>query len=152
METINIFRQRIQNLVDRGVFSGCEESVDRSGKMVMRFHWLLGREFLLEFDAKRQLITAKNMLPAIKYRSPIDNALRKFIAGHELPEHRRIDHDKSTLSYTNRKQSVSLVMRVYDDHLLYGIGALLNIINEIFKQIGLCHTHYLHQQLGVPEE
>lgn len=152
METINVFRQRIQHLVDRGVFRAYRESIDYTGKIYVRFRWILGREFLLEFDAKRQQITAKNILPEIKYRSPIDNALRKFIVNHEFPKHRHIDADRFALSYTNRKQNVSLVMDVYDGQLSYRTGALLNIINELFKQISLCHTDYLHHQLGVPEE
>ena len=152
MTSTEIVRERIKSLVDRGVFNGCEETFDRSGKLCIRFRWLLGREFLLEYDPEKQRLTAKDIFPTIKHRSFIDNDLRKFIASSNYPDHRRIDREKSALTYTNKKQQISLVMTIYDDHLSYGVGALLNIINELFKQIGLYHTGYLHQQLGVPEE
>ncbi len=154
-EQTEVISKRIKGLADRGVFQGCEKSVGRGGRLLIRFRWLLGREFSIGFDPEGQKITMKNVLPNIENRSYIDRDLRKFIAKKSegnSAAHRHVDANKSELTYKNRKQNISLVMMVHDNQTTYGLTSLLNVVNELISHIGLYHTDYLHQQLGVPEE
>ena len=156
MALTDVIRQRIGDLSDRGVFRGwSEEAGGRSAKTTFRFRWLLDNEFVLIVDPTKQELTAKNLLPSIENRSFIDSDLRRFIAARtdaKLPAHRRLISDFVRLTYTNRKQNVSLVMKSEADQHEYAIKALLGTLNDLFAYLHLNHIDYLHRHFGVPEE
>jgi hypothetical protein len=154
-DALNLVRDRLKHYVDRGVLGGMSERRDRRAGALFSFRWLLGREFSLAVDPKRRRLTAKNLLPGVEYRSFMDSDLRRFIAHRSeeaLPSHRRIDPDRATLSYTNRKQQVSLVLQVEADQYEYAVKVLLGTINDLFAHLHLNHIDYLHRQFGLPEE
>ena len=152
---VDVIRQRLKTYAEQGVFQGLSETTGRQGKTTFNFVWLLGNEFSLVIDPEKHEIVAKNLLPAIANRSFIDKDLRQYIAGrtdHKLPAHRRLNTDFVTLTYTNRKQNVSLVMRADKEQYKYAIKALLGTLNDLFAYLNLYHIDYLHRNFGVPEE
>jgi len=152
---VDIIRRRLRTYADQGVFQGLSETTGRLGKTTFNFRWLLGSEFALVLDPKKHEIVVKDVLPSIDHRSFIDRDLRRFIAGRtdtKLPAHRRLDADCVTLSYTNRKQSVSLVMRADEAQYDYAIKSLLTTLNDLFAYLNLYHIDYLHRNFAVPEE
>ena len=152
---VDVIRKRLRDYADRGVFQGWSETDGRLGKKTFRFRWLLGSEFRVVVDPKKHELVAKNLLPAIDNRSFIDSDLRRFIADRtdtKLPAHRRIDTKLITISYTNRKQNVSLVVQTQENQYEYAIKTLLSTLNDLFAYLHLYHIDYLHRNFGVPEE
>ena len=152
---VDITRKRLRSYSDRGVFQGFGETDGRSGKTIFRFRWLLGNQFCLVLDPEKKELVVKDLLPSIDNRSFIDSDLRRFVACRtdtKLPAHRRLDPDVATLSYTNRKKSVSLVMRVQEDQYEQALKTLLGVLNDLFAYLHLYHIDYLHRNFAVPEE
>ena len=155
-----IIRQRLKSLHDRGVFSSLSETSARGDKFVFRFQWLLGREFVLEVNTKKQQLVMRDLLPTVEYRSFIDRDLRGWVAQKNSTKsdgHSCMDACKADVFYANRKQSVSLFLSVQNNksqgqELNDGLKLMFGLVNELFTRIGLQHTDYLHQQLGFPEE
>ena len=154
-KAVDVVRQRLRGYANQGVFQGLSESRGRLGKTTFSFRWLLGHDFSLVLDPKKGELVAKNLLPSIENHSFIDSDLRRFVANRidtKLPRHRRLDADLVTLTYTNRKQSVSLVMRADENQTEYAIKALLRTLNDLFAYLPLYHIDYLHRNFAVPEE
>ena len=152
---VDIVRARVKHYADRGVFQGYVESDVGRGKTAFTFRWLHGHEYLLVFDPQKQQLMMKNLLPDIENRSFIDSDLRRFASNRfdrALPKHRRLDKDKVSLSYTNRKQNVSLIMLTPGKHYEYAVNALLSTLNDLFSYLHLYHIDYLHRSFGVAEE
>ena len=141
-------------LADRGVFQGWSESSAR-GRTSFRFRWLLGHEFNLVADPEKGELVLRDLLPGVEHRSFIDSDLRRFVANRidpALPPHRRLDADRVTVTYTNRRQNVSLVMRVLAADYEYASRALLGLANDLFTHLQLNHVDYLVRSFGLPEE
>ncbi len=154
-QAVDVVRQRLRGYANQGVFQGLSESRGRLGKTIFSFRWLLGHDFSLVLDPKKGELVVKNLLPSIENHSFIDSDLRRFIANRtdtKLPRHRRLDADLVTLTYTNRKRSVSLVMRADEHQTEYAIKALLRTLNDLFAYLHLYHIDYLHRNFAVPEE
>lgn len=152
---MDVVRQRIEELADRGVFRGWSELPERRGKARYRFRWLLGAEFDLVVDPARNELLVRNFLPGIENRSFIDSDLRRFVATRSdavLPAHRRLDPDRVSVTYTNRKQNISLIMRVLSGDEEYPIKALLGLLNDLFSHLQLYHFDYLVSHFGMPDE
>jgi len=148
-------RERLKKYSEQGVFQGLREIESRSGRVTFSFRWLLGNEFSFVVVPKNQEIVARDLLPAIDNRGFVDRDLRRFVAGRtdlRLPEHRRLDADRVSLIYRNRKQTVSLVMRVQEGAYDYAVKALLGALNDLFTHLHLYHVDYLQRNFGVPEE
>lgn len=152
---VDIVRQRIKHYSDRGVFQGYVESDLARGKTVFTFRWLLGHEYSLVLDPLKQQLVMKNLLPCIDNRSFMDSDLRRFASNRfdpSLPKHRRLDKNRVSLSYTNRKRSVSLIMSTPGKHYEYAVNSLLVTLNDLFSYLHLYHIDYLQRSFGVAEE
>ena len=153
--THQLVQQRLVNLVDRGVFQCLKEIQGQAGKTNYRFSWLLGLKFELEYIPGKNQFVMKNILPGIINRSYIDGELRKFFRRKEKESsepHRRIDPQQAALIYVNRKQSVSLTMKIHDNNPSLALTNLLRVVNELFSYLNLYHVDYLQQQFGLEEE
>ena len=149
-----IFR-RLKLLHERGVFSYLDETSGRDDKLVFRFQWLLKREFVLEVNANKSQLVMRDLLPMVEYRSFLDRDLRAWVSQKNNPkssDHQDAESSKTEVSYANRKQSVSLFFTAHNNALSDGLSLLFTVVNELFIHLGMQHTDYLHQQLGVPEE
>lgn len=154
-KAVDVIRSRLRDYANQGVFQGLSEAQGRRGKTTFSFRWLLGYEFSLVLDPEKNELVVKNVLPSIDNHSFIDSDLRRFITGRtdtKLPRHRRLDADLVTLTYTNRKRNVSLVMRADDNQTEYAINVLLRTLNDLFAYLHLYHIDYLHRNFAVPEE
>ena len=151
----DLINARIKALYERGVFQGFSHGQLMAGKKIFRFRWLMGKEFILEYDSLKGVIKVKDLLPNVENSSLIDKELRAFIAGRaseSLPAHRRVNLDRVTLIYTNRKQLVSLTAQVNGDQYDYAITRLLRVISDLFSYMRLYHVSYLYQHFDLPEE
>lgn len=148
-------RLRLQRHASQGVFQGLSETAGRRGKTTFNFRWLMGQEFRLLVDPNKQLLVAQKLLPEIETYSFIDRDLRRFVTGRSdpaLPSHRRVDADLFSLTYTNRKQTVSLFGGVPTNDYAYATKSVLTAINDLFAYLHLNHINYLHENFSLPEE
>ncbi|HTE41803.1 MAG TPA: hypothetical protein VK629_13310 [Steroidobacteraceae bacterium] len=134
--SIEAVTEQLRAYATRGVFR--EFTVKESRQAAeYRINWLTPRPLRVRFDAKSSLLTLVDLLPDISPRSPMDLALRVFVAGRfstKLPEHRRISKQlvrKLVVVNSNRKTSLRLTLNKKDT----GAGArqALLLISEIFQ-------------------
>lgn len=151
----NIVREKLKAYSDRGVFRGFNESAGRGGKTTFKFTWLLDREFTLIFNPDKSTLTLKNILPHVPNRSFMDEDLRAFVQSRnakELPAHRRINPKQAELTYSNRKENVSLTLTVKTNQYGPAVAKLLNTVNALFGHLHMAHLPYLWEHFEVPEE
>ena len=151
----DIVRAKLKTYSDRGVFRGYSESAGRGSKTMFKFVWLLDREFTLEFSPDRSTLTMKDILPHVPNRSHMDQDLRTFVQARNeksLPSHRRVNPKLAQLTYTNRKENVSLTMTVKTNQYGRAVTKLLNTTNALFGHLQMAHLPYLWEHFDVPEE
>jgi len=102
-----------------------------------RFVWLTSRPVRARYDAKSSLFTLVDLLPDITPRSPMDRALRAFIADRfspKLPAHRRISRKRvPKLVCVNRRRKVSLRLTLNKKHPEEGVRQALLLVSEVFQ-------------------
>ena len=148
-------RELLAALATRGVLREFEERSLRNSKTEYQFTWLLDRRFTFIFDPSESKLTLRDLLPGIPTNSPLDFAVREFVAARtskQLLAHRRIDPAKATLAVSHSRSSLSLVLTVKRNQYAYAVPKLLNFCNELFGFLDMYHLQYLWEHLGVPEE
>ncbi len=151
----DIVRAKLKAYSDRGVFRGFNETSGRGDKTTFKFIWLLDREFTLEFSPDKGTLMLKDILPHVPNRSHMDQDLRAFVLSRNaknLPSHRRVNPKQAELTYTNRKENVSLTMTVKTNQYGPAVTKLLNTANAFFGHLHMAHLPYLWEHFDVPEE
>ncbi len=69
-----------------------------------------------------------------------------------LPPHRRVDPRNATVTFENRRGSVSLVLVVKGNRYTYGVTKLLNLTNEILGYLYINFLPYLWEEFDVSRE
>lgn len=147
--------QLLRARADRGVFRSF--AVRRlHGKLSFSFAWLREQPFRLVFDARRNTLEFRNLLPNLPAREPMYKDLRSFLKSRcdtALPEHRRADPSRVQLRARNRKGSVSVFLESLDGDWDYAVARALKLANEIFLSFlrGPYHE-YMVDNFGEPED
>jgi hypothetical protein len=90
--------------------------------------------FHVTFDPRTLTLTFVHMLPGVPARSPMDRRLRGFVEGRSdrsVPEHRRFDTRKATVTIVNRRGEVSLVFKLQRRHIEYGVRKAVHLVHEV---------------------
>ncbi len=148
-------RDLLHAYATRGVLREFEERSMRNSKTEYQFTWLLDRRFHLIFDPGASQLTLRDLLPGIPTNSPLDLAVREFVAARtskQLLAHRRIDPAKATLTVSHSRSALSFVFTVKRNQYAYAVPKLLNFCNELFAFLDMYHIQYLWEHMGVPEE
>ena len=104
-------RRRLQAYADRGVFRGYTERPARAGRHYFRFLWLGREPFNLTYEPASGMLTFTNVLPHVRVRSALYQALERFVEGRsarKLPAHRRIDPRRARPSCSSRRGTMLL--------------------------------------------
>ena len=152
---LTIVQKKLQGYADRGIFRSFDTGKTKGSKTEFRFVWLEDTTFTVVCDHEKNTLQLKNLLPEIESHSFIDDALRKYISersDESLPAHRRVDSKRATLTYTNRKQNVSLSLTIQKNQYAYAVTKLLNLTNELFGHLHMYHIQYLWDNFDVPQE
>jgi hypothetical protein len=153
---LSIVRAELERYAERGVFGSFSETGATNGSVDFRFNWLWKLPFHLTFDAKRQAITFKKLLPEVAPGSDLDAGVKAFLKGcssADRPEHRRVDRDRLTVGYRNRRGTVSLTFRVPGVDYEYAVRRAIYLVNELFVGfLNLRYPEYMIKAFRLPEE
>ncbi len=150
-KSLKIVRDSLQSYADRGVFRSFSEI--KSGSF--SFVWLTPHPVEFVFDAEKQELRFKNLLPNVAARSTMHRDLKNFLQARydeELPLHRRVDSKRARIVCTNRGGKVSLALKVKNNQWAYGVNKIVNLVHEVFVHLREREADYLAENFDVSEE
>ncbi len=140
----------------RGVFRSFSRSQNSPTRAEFRFRWLLDLPFRVVWNDRSATLTFPDLLPDVEPRSLLGRGLRAFVkarSSRSLPEHRRIDPARLTVTFSNRGGQVSLRLRIRRQQYEYGVKKAVQLVNEIFLSfLSALHPEYLCRAFHLPEE
>lgn len=146
----------LQRYADRGLFRGFGYRALGAGRIEVRFLWHAEWPHVALLDTKHRTLTFEGLLPQIPYRSPMDRALRRFVAQQAAPErpsHRRLDPARVAAKVRNRGGNASLEVIARPGQLAYAVERGLKLVNEIFFGfLAGPYEDYMVTVFNVPEE
>ncbi len=150
-KSLKIVRESLQVYAGRGVFRNFSEI--KTG--VFSFVWLTPYPVEFVFDAEKQELRFKNLLPNVAARSAMHRDLKTFLQARydeQLPAHRRVDMKRAQIVCTNRGGKISLVLKVKNNQWAYGVNKLVNLVHEVFVHLREREAEYLAENFDVSEE
>jgi hypothetical protein len=149
--------EQLRSYATRGVFREFSAIPHGTHRVEYRFVWLSSRPIHAVFDAKSNTLRLVDLLPGIELRSPMDRALREFLAGRfsaKLPAHRRLSKTfLRELKAMNRKESVSLSLKMNSRQASEGAKQAVHLISEIFQNFLAGPYHeYMVRQFDIAED
>jgi hypothetical protein len=145
----------LQNYAERGVFKDYRAVKGRNEVSHFDFEWLYGQPFSLSCDAGRQRLTLSDLLPAVKADSMMYAELKEFLKGRadaDVPEHRRIDPARATITPRLRDGVVSLELSLADEDYEYGTRKLVNLAHETFLFLSEYWADYMWENFELNME
>lgn len=146
----------LRSYADRGLFREFVGRAGAGGSRTYRFRWLTDAVFELRFDPAAGTLTFLELLPNVKYRSPMDNAFRRYLkerSAAALPAHRRLDPGKLRVNALNRGGSLSVRLTVREGEYEYGARRAISLVNEIFHDfLRGPYYEYMVENFNEPEE
>lgn len=127
-------RAALQHYATRGAFRSFSEVPARGSLVAFRFLWFRDVAFRVTFDPDTLVLTFVDALPGIPARSPMDRALRAFVASRSektVVEHRRVDLKKVGVAVMNKRGAISIVFQLKPKHLEYGMTRAVHLMHEV---------------------
>jgi hypothetical protein len=112
---------------------------------VTAFRWFRGIEFRLRARHRARRLCLEGALAAVPSRSPLDRALRVWLAGRHdtsLPPHRRIDPACMQVGWRNRGGRMDLEARVLDADWGSATRRLIHLLNELYLDVLARPAHH----------
>lgn len=127
----------LQSFAERAVFRAYSRGGTRGARATFKMLWHRDRNFELILDMTRKTLTFPCVLPEIPARSSMDTEFRAWVAERqsaELPDHRRIDLAKGSLTCANKKgdMSVTLTLKGSKPDWDYGARKLVTLVHEVY--------------------
>ena len=146
----------LEEYAQRGVFRSFARGPVNKGVATYRMLWHHDRVYELAFDPAKGILRFTGLLPNVPTDAPMYKALRAFIRKRQsdkMPEHRRIDPEKSQVRTYNRGGNVTLTIQSKDGDVEYATRKLINLVHEIFLDfLHSGHYEYLVQSFGLNED
>lgn len=127
--------ETLENYAQRGVFRGFSRGLVRDGKAAFKLIWHRNQSFELFFDARKNTLRFPLVLPNLPATSSMYQELKLFIAAQsadDLPEHRRIDSQRTLIQPRNRGGNVGLTAKIIGNDCTYATRKLIHLVHEIF--------------------
>lgn len=143
---VGAVRERLKDYADRGVFRGYTERPGRRGRIVFRFSWLARHPYDLQYEPRTGTFVFLNALPNVPARTSLARGLKKFVSGlsdESLPEHRRIDPARASVSAFVRKGEMRLKVVAQPAHHAYAAKRVVNLLHEVYLHLQSYHPQYL---------
>ena len=146
----------LEEYAERGVFRSYSQVESSDGVTRFRFLWLTPEPFDVVFDARRDALQFRDLLPGIPPGSELAAELKAFVRGRtagDLREHRRLDPARLRVIYRNRGGSVSLTFLIQNGDYEYGVRKAVNLVNEIFLSfLTVYHAPYMVRHFQMWDE
>ncbi len=152
---VDLVDRILKSYAEKGVFKGYARLEESAGVARYRIRWFYSRPMDISFDRKRQVIALPDFLPSIGLEPSLAPALRAFLKRFaEMPEHRRVDETRATLTLRRKGDALTLAIKSLDGDLDYACRKLVHIANEVFLVFFGSHTYdqYKIDALGVDPE
>ena len=123
----------MQEYADRGIFRSFSSLPGRNGIAVFKLVWFWDLPFELVVDTRGKKVLVPVLLPQVP--EDLYKDFKEFVRSHHsasLPEHRRIDKARVTLSCARRHGNACLTLNVKDEDFGYGLQRLIHLIHETF--------------------
>ena len=128
---------QLKSYAARGVFREFTARPIGTQRVEFRFVWLTSRPVHAVFDARSNVLKLIGLLPGVESRSPMDKALREFLAARfstKLPAHRRLSKALvRELKATNREGAITLSLELNPRRAGEGAKQAIHLISEIFQ-------------------
>ena len=146
----------LRKRADRGVFRSFSAATIRGGKRRFTFTWLNERPLQLFFDPDGGVLTFRDLLPNAPATSALYRDLKAYLkqrASADLPAHRRIEPERTSVRCRNRLGSVSVSLHIHDGDVDYAVTKALKLVNEIFLSfLKGPYYEYMTANFNEPEE
>jgi hypothetical protein len=152
---VGAVRRCLKAYADRGVFRGYSERPARLGRVVFRFSWLARDPYDLQYEARTGTFVFLNALPNVAARTPIARALKTFVNGRSaesLPEHRRVDPARATVSAFVRRGELRLKVVALRGHHVYAANRVVNLMHEVYLHLHSYYPEYLWENYDVSQD
>jgi hypothetical protein len=133
--TVALVTGILEGYAEKAVFRGFSAHPLRGGKAMYRMVWHHDRPFELLLDVPGKTLRFPAMLPGVPARSPMYRELQAFLKVRqttEMPEHRRVNPAKASMTLSNARGVVSLKLVVKDGDFEYATRKIIHIVHEIF--------------------
>jgi hypothetical protein len=145
----------LQAYAERGVFKDYRATRGRNEVSHFDFEWLYGQPFSLSCDARHQRLTLSDLLPGVKADSMMYRELKEFLKGRaeaDVPEHRRIDPERATVTPRLRDGVLSLELTLAGEDYEYGTRKLVNLAHEMFLFLSEYWADYMWENFELNME
>ena len=152
---VNAVRECLKAYADRGVFRGYTERPGRLGRVVFRFSWLARHPYELQYEPRTGTFVFLNALPNMPARTPLARALKTFVkdrSAESLPEHRRIDPARASVSAFVRRGEMRLKVVARRGHHAYAANRVVNLIHEVFLHLSSYYPEYLWENYDASQD
>jgi hypothetical protein len=126
----------LEHYAQRGSFRSFSSTPLNASKTEFTFSWFRDVTFRVVFNRPRRTLTFVDMLPGIPSRSEMDRHLRAFVKTYTsaaVPEHRRVDPRRVTVSVVNRGGTESLVFAFRTKDTAYAVRKAVHLANDILQ-------------------
>ena len=154
-DELSAVRERLKEYADRGVFRGYTERPARLGRILFRFSWLARDPYDLQYEPRTGTFVFLNALPKVAARTPLARALKTFVKGRSdesLPEHRRIDPTRASVSAFVRRGEMRLSVVARRGHHAYAANRVVNLMHEVYLYLNSYYPEYLWENYDVPQD
>ncbi|HBE00657.1 MAG TPA: hypothetical protein DC060_21000 [Gemmatimonadetes bacterium] len=152
---VNAVRECLKAYADRGVFRGYTERPGRLGRVVFRFSWLARHPYELQYEPRTGTFVFLNALPNMPARTPLARALKTFVkdrSAESLPEHRRIDPARASVSAFVRRGEMRLKVVARRGHHAYAANRVVNLMHEVFLHLSSYYPEYLWENYDASQD
>ena len=127
----------LESFAERGLFRAYSKGTTKGPRSTFKMLWHRDQNFELVFDSARKTLTFTRVLPEVPARSSMDREFREWVAerqSDELPDHRRIDARKCSLSCTNKKGDLGITLTAMGakPDWEYCTRAIVNLVHEVY--------------------
>lgn len=152
---VSAVRRCLKDYADRGVFRGYTERSGRLGRIVFRFSWLARHPYDLQYEARTGTFVFLNALPNVPARTPLARGIKTFVNGRSdesLPEHRRIDPARASVSAFVRRSEMRLKVVARRGHHAYAANRVVNLMHEVYLHLHAYYPEYLWENYDVSQD
>jgi hypothetical protein len=150
-----VVRSALENYAKRGVFTGFTHADGPEGKVIFSFMWLHDRQMELTLVPAKKALRFERMLPGVKSGTPFALDLKRLIErlkSDEVPQYRRVDPARASLTCSNRQDHLSVSIAVKGDDYEYAVNRMVNVAHELFVYLRSDWPEYLMEYFNEPEE
>jgi hypothetical protein len=154
-DALSIVDDTLRTYASRGVFQNLQKAGSKKACVEFHFAWLYNQPFTLICDLQRKRLALIDLLPAVQRDSMMHKELKAFLKSRsnaDLPDHRRVDPQRGSVTSRMRDSLVSIELILHDHEYEYGTRKLINIVHEVFLFLSEYWADYMWKNFRLSME